>query len=373
MELSQSFRKLRAQFDWPLATAIVAISGIGLINLYSATRGAPRGLYNQQLIWFLVSAVIFVVVSAIDYRVLERSAYAIFSVGVVVLVFILFAGKTVKGAKRWIGIGPLGVQPSELAKIMIVLALGKLFSSEPIDLALRPWRYVAAAIGLMLLPAIAIAKQPDLGTALIVCFVAATILLLAPLPLHVRVLATFGEGLGALLLFVIKLYRHSKHDYQNRRWDTFWDPSSDPLGAGYQAQHGLLSVGSGRWFGKGYLHGLQTQLQFLPERWSDFPFAVWAEEWGFVGCAALLALYLFLILWALHLGSQARDRFGQTICVGAAAMLFWQVLLNIGMVAGILPVVGVTLPLVSYGGSSLLTVMLMLGLLMNVSIRRYSY
>ena len=154
---------------------------------------------------------------------------------------------------------------------------------------------------------------------------------------------------------------------------TFVDPTLDPSGAGWHARQALVAVGSGRWVGKGWLHGTQNQLQFLPEHWTDFPFAVWAEEWGFLGCVVLIAGYAVLVLWALNLASEARDRFAQGICLGCAALLFWHVTFNIGMVIGVLPVVGVTLPLVSYGGSSLLTVMITLGLLMNVSIRRYSY
>jgi rod shape determining protein RodA len=169
-------------------------------------------------------------------------------------------------------------------------------------------------------------------------------------------------------VFLFKL-----HGFQVKRLKIFLDPSLDPSGAGWHARQAIFAVGSGRWTGKGWLHGTQNQLQFLPEHWTDFPFAVWAEEWGFLGCAALIGAYLFLIVWSLHLASEARDRFAQGLCVGAAALLFWHVFFNIGMVAGILPVVGVTLPLVSYGGSSLLTAMAALGLIMNVSIRRYAY
>ncbi len=363
-----ALRKLRTQFDWLLAAAIFAIIIIGLVNLYSAAQVAPRGLYQQQLMWFGVGLILFVTASSIDYRVYERYAFALYGVGLVLLVAVLLGGKIVKGSSRWLAVGPVGIQPSELAKLAIILGLAKLFSGDPMDLALRPWRYVGGALGLLAVPALLIMKQPDLGTALLLYLIATTVMMLVPVQLHVKLLTLGVELIGGGVLFLFKL-----HGYQKNRLLTFIDPSRDPSGAGWHARQAIFAVGSGRWFGKPWRHGTQNQLQFLPEHWTDFPFAVWAEEWGFVGCAVLLSCYLFLILWALNLAAEARDRFAQVLCVGAAALLFWHVFFNIGMVIGLLPVVGVTLPLVSYGGSSLLTVMVALAFLMNVSIRRYAY
>jgi rod shape determining protein RodA len=363
-----AFRKLRTKFDWPLFGAIVAIVIIGLVNLYSATRVAPKGLYQNQLIWFFIGAAVFILTAASDYRLFERLAYAIYGVGLVLLVAVLIGGKTVKGSSRWLGFGPFGIQPSELAKIAVIIALAKLFSGDPLDLALRPWRYVFMALVLMGAPMLLIMKQPDLGTALILYLIATTILMVVSLQLHVKLLTIGAELALGTAFFLFKL-----HGYQKKRLLTFLDPSLDPSGAGWHARQAIFAVGSGKWTGKGWLHGTQNQLQFLPEHWTDFPFAVFAEEWGFIGCFVLIGCYLFLILWALNLAAEARDRFAETLCVGCAALLFWHVFFNIGMVAGILPVVGVTLPLFSYGGSSLLTVMVTLGLIMNVSIRRYSY
>jgi rod shape determining protein RodA len=360
--------KLRAQFDWTLFVAIVVISIIGITNLYSATQVAPRGLFQNQMMWFVVGLNLFVVFAVIDYRIYERYAYALYGVGLVLLIAVLLGGKVVKGSSRWLGVGPFSVQPSELAKIAIILALAKLFSGDPLDLALRPWRYVGAALALLGILAALIMKQPDLGTALIVYLIATTVMMLAPLQLHVKLITLGLELFFGIILFLFKL-----HGYQKKRILTFIDPTLDPSGAGWHARQAIFAVGSGRWFGKPYRHGTQNQLQFLPEHWTDFPFAVWAEEWGFAGCFVLLGCYLFLILWALNLAAEARDRFAQVLCVGSAALLFWHVFFNIGMVIGLLPVVGVTLPLVSYGGSSLLTVMLALAFLMNVSIRRYAY
>jgi rod shape determining protein RodA len=363
-----SLRKLQAQFDWLLAGGIVAIVTIGLVNLYSATRVAPRGLYTQQLVWFSVGMLLFVIVAAVDYRVYERYAYALYGVGLVLLVAVLAGGKVVKGSSRWLSIGPVGIQPSELAKLAVILALAKIFSGDPMDLALRPWTYLVGALGLMGVPMLLVMKQPDLGTALILFLIGTTILMLVSLDLVAKLVTLGLELLSGGVYGLFKL-----HGYQKKRLLTFLDPSLDPSGAGWHARQALFAVGSGRWTGKGWLKGTQNQLQFLPEHWTDFPFAVWAEEWGFAGCVLLLGCYAFLILWALNLAAEARDRFAQILCIGCAALLFWHVFFNVGMVAGVLPVVGVTLPLVSYGGSSLLTVLTALGLLMNVSIRRYAY
>jgi rod shape determining protein RodA len=361
-------RRLHRHLDWPLFGAMFAIAVIGMVNLYSATQVAPKGLYNNQVVWFIVGFTLWEMASSIDYRFYERYAYALYGVVIVLLVAVLLGGRVAKGSSRWLQVGPFGVQPSEFAKLGIILAMAKLFSGDPLDLALRPWRYVGAALGLFAVPAALIIKQPDLGTALILYLVATTVLMLVPVQLHVKLLTLGFELFGGIILFLFKL-----HGYQKKRLLTFLDPSLDPAGAGWHARQAIISVGSGRWLGKPFGHGTQNQLQFLPEHWTDFPFAVWAEEWGFAGCFLLLGCYLFLILWALNLAAEARDRFGQVLCVGAAALLFWHVFFNIGMVIGILPVVGVTLPLVSYGGSSLLTVMVALAFLMNVSIRRYAY
>ena len=363
-----SLRKLRAQFDWPLAGAILAIIIIGLVNLYSATRVAPRGLYQQQLAFLAFGFLVFIAIASIDYRAYERAAYAIYGVAIVLLIAVLLGGKVAKGSSRWLSLGPVGIQPSELAKIALIIGTAKLFSGEPLDLALRPWNYVSLALIMFGIPAALIMKQPDLGTALILYLIATTMLMLVPIQLHVKLITLGVELVAGTVLFLFKL-----HGYQKKRLLTFIDPSIDPSGAGWHARQAIFAVGSGRWTGKGWLHGTQNQLQFLPEHWTDFPFAVYAEEWGFLGCLLLLGCYLFLILWALNLAAEARDRFAQIVCVGVAALIFWHVFFNIGMVAGILPVVGVTLPLVSYGGSSLLTVLMALALLMNVSIRRYAY
>jgi rod shape determining protein RodA len=363
-----SLRKLKAQFDWPLFVPVLLIVGIGLVNLYSATRAAPRGLFVQQLWWYGIGTLIFVGVLAVDYRTIQRYAWAIYALLTLVLIFVLIGGKTVNGSRRWLGIGSFGGQPSELIKIGLILALARLFSGDPLDLEFRPWRYVLKWHAVLFLPTLLILKQPDLGTALICVLVGATMFLAVRLRPWVKaaVLSIDLSAAAAVFLFGLKTY-------QKKRLLTFLDPASDPTGAGYHARQAIFAIGSGRWFGKGYLRGTQNQLHFLPEHWTDFPFAVWAEEWGLLGCLVLLVCYLFMLLWALSLANDARDRFARHLTLGCTALLFWHVFINIAMVSGMAPVVGVTLPFISYGGSSLLTVLIALGLLVNVSLRRYTY
>ena len=372
--IAPSLSRLRAQFDWPLAFGILAVIAIGLVNLYSATRVAPRGLYSTQLMWFGIGAALFVLVATVDYRFYERMAPVIYGACLVLVVAVLFVGANVKGSRRWIGFGLFGIQPSEPMKIATILLLSKLLSADKNDLRARGPRTVAWTLAIVGAPAVLILRQPDLGTAALLYVIGMTMVLFSQLgPVAKTIEALLAPVSVAFRLFLAWVRLWPFKDYQRKRLEVFLDPQSDPSGAGYHARQSVYAIGSGRWTGKGYLHGTQNRLKFLPEHWTDFPFAVWAEEWGLAGSLLLLACYLFLILWALGVSATARDRFGQVLALGVAALLFWHTVVNIGMVTGVLPVVGVTLPLVSYGGSSLLTVMVSLGLLMNVSIRRYAY
>jgi rod shape determining protein RodA len=366
--ITASIRKLRTQFDWPLAGGTLFIIALALVNLYSATRVAPKGLYGRQLGWFAAGTVAFVAAAAIDYRVYERIAPWLYAGCVALLVGVRLFGRSVHGSHRWLMIGNVDLQPSELAKLGVIVLLAKLTARDPQELRARGLPYYLALLGALLLPCALVYLQPDLGTAMLLYTIGLSILLFSP--------AAWATKLQVFLLapaMVLIRLSFGLKDYQKKRLLTFFNPASDPSGAGYHALQSVYAIGSGRWTGKGWLHGTQNQLQFLPEHWTDFPFAVWAEEWGLVGSMVLLAAYLFLILWSLGVSATARDRFGQMLAFGVACLLFWHTVVNIGMVTGVLPVVGVTLPLFSYGGSSLTTVMIGLGLLMNVSIRRYSY
>ncbi|MBL9042959.1 MAG: rod shape-determining protein RodA [Myxococcales bacterium] len=361
-----ALRRTWSLVDGPLTAAVVALIGLGLLNLYSATRVAPKGMFSSQLMWIAIGLVLLVGVAVLDQQLLKRLAWPAYLGVTGLLVAVLLVGKVVNGSRRWFGWGSYGIQPSELMKLSLILLGAHLFSSDPQGLVHRPWRYVLKWHALWIVPALLILKQPDLGTALLCGLLALSLFFLVPLPPKLK-LWVFSVGLSGAFLVV----RFGLKEYQKKRLLTFLHPELDPTGTGYHARQALFAIGSGRLFGKGYLRGTQNHLQFLPEHWTDFPFAVWAEEWGLCGCLLLLACFLFLILWTLHIASACRDRFGRYLVLGCAALLFWHVTINIAMVIGLAPVVGVTLPLVSYGGSSVLTVMAALGLVYNVSARRF--
>jgi rod shape determining protein RodA len=354
--------------DWPLFITLVPLLGMSLLNLYSATRVAPKGLFSQQLLFYGLGTLLLIFGAALDYRRLLRLAWPIYLGTSALLVAVLVIGRTVNGSKRWLGLGVLGGQPSELMKLALILIYARLFASDPLDLKERPLRYALLWHLLLGAPVLLILKEPDLGTALLCVVVAASMLLLVPLRARVKawVIGLDLSAAVAVFLFGLKAY-------QKKRLLSFLHPESDPTGTGWHAQQAICAIGSGRLLGKGYLRGTQNQLQFLPEHWTDFPFAVWAEEWGLIGCLLLLGCYLVLILWAIGVCRDARDRFGRYLAIGIASLLFWHVAINVAMVVGMAPVVGVTLPFLSYGGSSLLVTLFALGLLGSISLRRYSY
>jgi rod shape determining protein RodA len=362
-----ALRKLWRSFDWPLAIGILAIIAIGLVNLYSATAVNQRPLFTRQIWALLLGGVFFTGAAFIDYRNYTRLAYFAYAVGVLMLLVVLVFGHKVNGARRWFDLGFFRLQPSELMKIFMIGAVAKFLHDDPTPQE-RKLTQAGIVLGMAAVPVALILAEPDLGTAIIIFLVTFTMLLVAKLKLwHVGLLTAIGIVITPVVwLGLLK-------EYQQNRILTFLDPQRDPSGAGWHSRQSIFAIGSGRLTGKGLLHGTQNQLQFLPEHWTDFPFAVLGEEWGFLGGLVLLSVYLFLILWAINLAKEARDRFGSMLCVGVAALLFWHVLFNIGMVSGVLPVVGVTLPLVSYGGSSVVTMLIAVGLLMNVSVRRFAY
>lgn len=362
-----AFQKLRQFFDWPLFISIVFLCAVGVFNLYSATSSTEMNLVRRQLYFLIVGAIVFVISSAIDYRVFYRMAYPLYGIGLVLLAYVLIGGKSVNKAQRWIELGVITVQPSELMKVLLIIGLAKYLHDDPVVEG-RQVKHLLIPIILVAFPVILILKQPDLGTAMLVFLLFLSVMLLTKLKLR-SVIMLFFVASATLPI----TWRYVLKDYQKQRVYTFLDPSSDPTGAGWQARQSLYAIGSGGFTGKGYMEGTQNKLHFLPERWTDFPFSVWAEEWGFIGSAFLLSIYLFLILWSLKLASQARDRFGAVLCVGVASLYFWHTVISVSMVTGMAPVVGMTLPLFSYGGSSLVTMLAAAGLLMNVSIRKSSF
>jgi rod shape determining protein RodA len=361
------WRRLRSRIDWPLCVTVLAIATIGLVNLYSATRAAPvRGMFEGQTRIMIIGLLLFAAASIVDYRVWLRFAWGLLLIGTVAVVGVHFAGYVVKGSRRWINLGVISLQPSEFIKIAVILALARFVHDRDNDEV--PFSGLALRASSFVLAVLMIAWQPDLGTASLVVLICLSVALLAA-----RRLWPIFVGFGAVAAAFPFLWTYGLHAYQRRRILSFLDPTTDPSGAGWHSRQSIFAIGSGRIGGKGYLQGTQNQLNFLPEHWSDFPFSVWAEEWGFAGSLTLLGMYLFLILWIVNVATQARDRFGATLCLGVAAMVFWHVVVNIAMVTGLAPVVGVTLPLVSHGGSSVLTMMIGLGLVGSVSVRRYTH
>jgi rod shape determining protein RodA len=280
-------------------------------------------------------------------------------------VFLL--GRDIRGSQRWIPIGSFSLQPSELMKLFFIVALAKHLHNDP----RTEGRTLKDLIipGLILVGTLVlILSQPDLGTALLLVFIFATIMFLTNLKMRSLVTLIVALGISAPLTWTYLL-----HDYQRERLTSFLDPEQDLLDTGWHAHQAKVAIGSGGITGKGFLQGTQNQHKFLPDQHTDFPFPVWAEEQGFLGSLLLIFLYTVLILWGLKIASEAKDRFGAVVAVGVSALIFWQTVINLGMVSGVLPVVGITLPLFSYGGSSVLTIMMGIGLLMNVSMRRFHF
>ncbi len=361
-------RKLLKNFDWGLAALAVVILVVGLINLYSATytHGKPSHYFFHQLVWILAGLVGMCVAICITDTFYYENAIILYIVTVILLILVDVYGMITSGAQRWIRLGPISLQPSELAKLSLILVMGYYYETkEPIDIL--PFRSLILPFVLVAILAGLIVKQPDLGTALLLLLIFFSILLYEGVPW--KVLGTLVVG-GLLALPL--LWGHLK-PYQKARLLTFIDPNRDPLGAGYHIIQSKIAVGSGGMWGKGFLKGTQCKLEFLPEHHTDFVFSVFAEEWGFVGSIVVLILLFLLVLWGLEVARNARNRFGEVVAVGITAMFFWQIVINIGMAIGIMPVVGIPLPFLSYGGSGMLTNLFALGILMSIRMRERSY
>ncbi len=364
-----TIRTFRSQFDWPLFVALAILCVLGVTNLYSATSvaNASREMYLLHIYWLTLGAAAAVLVTAVDYRVYERYAWPIYVGSIVLLILVFLLGRMIRGAQRWIWIGSFSLQPSELMKIGLIIALAKYLHNDPKSEG-RTLRDLVVPTFIGAIPIGLVAKQPDLGTALVLTAIFFTIMFLTHLKLR-----SFLTLAAVFIASAPLTWTYLLRPYQRERFTAFLEPEKHLRKAGWHTYQSVVAVGSGGWTGKGFMAGTQNQHLFLPDQHSDFPFAVWAEERGFLGVLGLASVYLFLSLWSLRIASQAKDRFGAVCAVGVGAMLFWQATMNIGMVLGILPVVGVTLPLFSHGGSSVLTIMIGAGLLMNVSMRRFSF
>ena len=362
-------RRLIHYFDWGLLGLAMVLGGIGLASVYSAVTADPppaalKVLFYKQIVWFCIGLLVMVAVFSFNYRLLERWAHPIYIVCVLMLLGVIVFGKIAGGSRRWLILGPLHFQPSEMIKIAVVLVLAKYYSKDATERGFT-LKELARPMLLAMLPVGLIVMQPDLGTAGLVTLIAVTITLF--MKVERRSLLTLLVGCMAVVPAVWLVLK----DYQKRRILTFLSPDHDPLGSGYHIIQSKIAIGSGMITGKGYLQGTQNGLSFLPEEHTDFIFSILAEEWGLVGSALLIFLFIVLILWGVSIAHRCRDPFGTILAIGLTSLFFWQVIINIGMTMGLMPVVGVPLPFISYGGSSTITVAICVGLLMNVSMRRF--
>jgi rod shape determining protein RodA len=358
-------------FDWPLFLLTITLALLGVVVIYSATFASEgetmRKLYLKQLEWNLYGLIILMIMSLLDYRLVERPAYLLWGICVVLLIAVLVGGKVISGSKRWLGFGGMNFQPSEVMKLVLIITLTKYFNNlRDLSEEMGFKRLIIPAV-LTLIPAALIAKQPDLGTAVVLVAIFFAMAFVNGVKKKTLLSVIVG-----LLVLVPVMWTHMK-DYQKNRVLAVVNPSSDPLGTGYHTIQSKIAIGSGGFFGKGLFRGTQSKLNFLPEKHTDFIFAVFAEEIGFVGVFLLLLLYLSLVLRMIDIVVKAKDRIGALMAAGVSAMFAFHFLYNISMTIGLTPIVGIPLPLFSYGGSSLLTNYAAIGLLISIRARRFRH
>ena len=345
------------KFNWSLIALEIILYGIGIWNLSSATgvQDKALGLYKSQDLWFGIGMCATAIILVLHYSLFSRLAYIIYFTNLLLLGAVLFMGKSSLGAKRWLGIGALRLQPSEFMKLSVVICLAKYFESDQ-TIGGYGFRELIIPTLLVALPCGLIMMQPDLGTALIILLTFVSMML-------------FICGVIALPA----AYKFGLKPYQRQRLISFVNPGSDPKGSGYNSIQSMIAVGSGQLLGKGYRKGTQSQLNFLPEHHTDFIFSVFSEEHGFLGSIILLVLYMIFMLNGLSIAYQSHDKFGILLTLGVMTIFFWHIFVNMGMVMGLLPIVGVPLPFLSYGGSSLVTSVLAVAILTNIANKKFMF
>ena len=357
------------KFNWNLLILEIILFGIGIWNLISATAVEDKslGLYKTQLLWFGIGMCLTALILLVHYSFFSRVAYIVYFLNILLLVAVLVFGRESLGAKRWIGFGGLRMQPSEFMKLSTVVMLAKYFETDRTvggyglkDMIL-PTMLVSIPVGLIML-------QPDLGTAMII------LLTYASMMLFIKIKPQTLLILGLCAATAIPMaYKYVLKPYQKQRIVSFLDPMSDPKGSGYNSIQSMIAVGSGKIVGKGYRKGTQSQLNFLPEHHTDFIFSVFSEEHGFIGCTILLAIYMAFLVSGLSVAYQSHDKFALLLALGVMTVFFWHMFFNMGMVMGLLPIVGVPLPFLSYGGSSLLTSCIGVAILTNVANKKFMF
>ncbi|MEK7286629.1 MAG: rod shape-determining protein RodA [Nitrospirota bacterium] len=359
--------------DWFFFGALFAIFGISLLTIYSVTSSTPPSfsnmpLYLKQFFWILLGMVVFTVFATIDYHESARFAYPLYFLSVFLLLVVLVLGREINGAQRWISIGTLNFQPSELTKVSTLLLLAKYFSDHPPGKGLNIQK-LAIPCALLLVPMILVLKQPDLGTALAILSIFFSIVFV--IGFRSKFLIYFLLLSLMIVPFIGQVLWGGLKQYQKDRIITFLNPANDPMGTGWHIIQSKIAIGSAGFWGKGLGDGTQSQLKFLPERATDFIFAVFSEEWGFMGIVVLFSLFAFLCWWGIDVAHKAKDLLGVLIAVGIVGILSFYFLVNAGMALAVLPVVGVPLPFVSYGGSAMVTNLGLLGLLLNIKLKRF--
>ena len=350
----------RLHIDTFLLSSLTLLIALGLFILYSASN-QDTDMLVRQVIRFLLAFLIMFGLAQIPPQKYRHFAPWLFSITVILLICVLIMGHIGKGAQRWLSLGLFRFQPSEVMKIVLPMTIAWFFHTQPLP---PPKISLAIASVLILVPVLLIAKQPDLGTALLIGASGMCVILLAGISWRLLMM------LALLMISVVPFAWHMMHDYQRERVLTFLNPERDPLGSGYHIIQSKIAIGSGGLFGKGWLHGTQSHLQFLPEHATDFIFAVCGEEFGLIGGLLLLVIYLVIIGRGLYISSQAQDTFSRLLAGSLILTFFVSIFINIGMVTGILPVVGVPLPLISFGGTSVVTVLASFGILMSIQTHR---
>jgi len=351
------------QMHWILVLFVTLLACIGFAMMISAAGGNFSPWASRQVMRFMFAFFLMLIIALMPATLLLRYAYVFYVLCLLLLIGVEMAGFIGMGAKRWVDVGGVNIQPSELMKIAIIIALARYFHSTNLQDVNR-FIVLVPPLLLVLVPAAFILRQPNLGTAAVLVFVGATLFFMS------GVRARYFLVIIVLGLAAAPVGWHFLHDYQKQRVQTFLHPEEDPLGAGYNIMQSMIAIGSGGFFGKGFMHGSQGQLDFLPEKHTDFIFTMLAEEFGFVGCFIIIALYTTLIAYGVAIGLRCRHMFGSLLSMGVSAMLFVHIVINMAMVMGLIPVVGVPLPLLSYGGSIMISMLIGFGLMQNAYVHR---
>ena len=348
---------------WFFVLLVCAVAGIGVAMLYSAANGSFQPWASRHVVRFAFGLVVMLSVALVDVRIWLRLAYSFYAVSLMLLVLVEVMGFIGMGAQRWIDLGAFQLQPSELMKITLVLALARYFHGLTWDEVGNPLNLIPPLL-MIAMPVVLVLRQPDLGTALMIIMGAGATFFLAGVRIW-KFLTLVGLGMAA-----VPIAWQFMRGYQKQRILTFLNPESDPLGSGYHITQSKIALGSGGVFGKGFLEGSQSHLNFLPEKQTDFIFTMLAEEFGMVGGLALIGLYVLVIAYGFAIAIRARNQFGRLVALGVTTTLFLYLFINVAMVMGLIPVVGVPLPMISYGGTAMLTIMLGLGMVLGVSVHR---